>query len=84
VSVADSTDPGRGVYVPKPKADIYTVMLGISLAAILFACILLILELAAFDWDIKAEAARSRVGLAPLHAPVYASAQNATMAQINV
>ena len=58
MSAADSTDAGRGVYVPKPKADIYTVMLGISLGAIVFAIILLILELSAFNWDIKGEGAR--------------------------
>jgi hypothetical protein len=62
MSAADSTDAGRGVYVPKPKADIYTVMLGISLGAIVFAIILLILELNAFDWDIKGEGARLSMG----------------------
>ncbi|MBI3466697.1 MAG: hypothetical protein HY000_27095 [Planctomycetes bacterium] len=80
MSVADSTDSGRGVYVPKPKADIYTVMLGIALGAIVFACLLLILELAAFDWDIKGEGAR--VGFAPLHGPVYAAAPSNTSVQI--
>ena len=78
MSVADSTDSGRGVYVPKPRADIYTVMLGISLAAILFACILLILELAAFDWDIKGTGARAES--APMSAPAYAVASSAVNA----
>jgi len=73
VSAADSTDSNRGGYVPQRKADIYTVMLGIALGAIVFACLLLILELAAFDWDIKGEGAR--LGFAPLHAPVYAAAE---------
>ena len=72
MSAADSTDPGRGVYVPKPKADIYTVMLGISLGAIVFACLLLLLELAAFNFDFKGEGVRT--GFAPLPAPVYAAA----------
>ncbi len=32
---------GRGVYVQAPKSDIYVVLLGISLGAILIGCILL-------------------------------------------
>lgn len=73
MSVVDSTDSGRGVYVPKPKADIFTVMLAIALAAIVFACILLILEWAAFDFDTTAKGARA--GLTPVNAPAYAVAQ---------
>jgi hypothetical protein len=68
------------VYVPKPRPDIYTVMLGVSLGAIVLACLLLLLELAAFDWDIKGEGAR--VGFAPLHGPVYAAAPTDTMERV--
>ncbi len=32
---------GRGVYVQAPKSDIYVVLLGISLGAILVGCLLL-------------------------------------------
>lgn len=32
---------GRGVYVQAPKSDIYVVLLGISLGAILIGCLLL-------------------------------------------
>lgn len=76
MSAADSTDAGRGVYVPKPKADIYTVMLSISLGAIVFAIILLILELTAFDWDIKGEGARLSMNGPNTPATQYASVVN--------
>lgn len=64
MSLPDSTDPGRGVVVHKPKADIYTVLLGIALAAILMAITFLCLELSRYNWDVKANGAKA-VGLAP-------------------
>lgn len=42
---------GPGVFVQKPKSDIYTVLLGISLAAILMAILCLGLELRANSQD---------------------------------
>jgi hypothetical protein len=64
VSLPDSTDPGRGVVVHKPKADIYTVLLGISLLSIVMAIIFLCMELSRYNWDIKASGAKA-VGFAP-------------------
>jgi hypothetical protein len=55
-------------------------MLSISLAAILFACILLILELSSFGWDIKGTGARAE--LAPVSAPAYAVADITMMSSI--
>jgi hypothetical protein len=41
-------DSPRGVLVRKPQTSIYTVLLGISLAAITLACVLLWLEVFQF------------------------------------
>jgi hypothetical protein len=53
VSRLDSTDKSRGVLVPKPKADIYTALLGIALAAILLGILCLCLEMNRYNWDVK-------------------------------
>jgi hypothetical protein len=48
VSIPESgSDRPRGVLVRRPKATIYTVLLGVALAAITFGCLLLLLEI----WD---------------------------------
>ena len=49
-----STEPRRGVYDRKPTSDIYTAMLGISLAAILLAITFLCLEMASYNWEFSA------------------------------
>ncbi len=54
MSRLDSTDKGRGVLVSKPKADIYTVLLGIALGSILLGIICLLLELNRYNFDVKA------------------------------
>lgn len=64
MSLPDSTDPGRGVVVHKPKADVYTVLLGISLLSIVMAIIFLCMELSRYNWDVKANGAKA-VGFAP-------------------
>ena len=60
MSQPQSTDKG-GVKVTKPRPDIYTVLLGISLAAILLGILCLALELGRYNWDYKAEAVKLRV-----------------------
>jgi hypothetical protein len=42
-----STEPA-GVLVPKPKSNIYTALLGIALAAIVIACLLLVFEISEY------------------------------------
>lgn len=64
VSSADSSDASRGVVVQKPKTDIYTAMLAISLVAIIVSIILLVIELGKFKWQFNAEDAK-KVTLAP-------------------
>lgn len=59
MSQPDSTEPRPGIYLPKAKPDIYTIMLAIALFAILVAIICLLLEMKAFQWDFKAAGARS-------------------------
>lgn len=43
----------RGVFVQAPKSDIYVVMLGISLGAILLGCLFLGLVMNAYDFTVK-------------------------------
>jgi hypothetical protein len=51
---AKAPDAARGVVVEKPGANIYTVLLALSFAAVLIGCIFLSLEMSAYDWDFKA------------------------------
>jgi hypothetical protein len=46
----------RGVFVQTPKSDIYVTMLGIALGAIVLGCLLLVLLLNRYEWQIKAAA----------------------------
>ena len=57
LSQPQSTDKG-GVKVAKPRPDVYTVLLGIALAAILLGILCLSLELSRYNWDYKAAAVR--------------------------
>lgn len=68
MSQPQSTDKG-GVKVSKPHPDIYTVLLGISLAAILLGILCLALELGRYNWDYKAEAVRLRAQAPAAAAP---------------
>jgi len=61
MSQLDSMDKGRGIAVAKPKPDIYTVLLGLALVAILTAITFLVLELGRYNWDYKAEGAKIRL-----------------------
>jgi hypothetical protein len=46
VSLPDSTSDGpRGVLVRRPRATIYTALLGVALLALIISCLLLALEL---------------------------------------
>jgi hypothetical protein len=54
VSLPDSSsDRPRGVLVRRPKASIYTALLGIALLALMFSSLLLVLELVRYDFQIK-------------------------------
>lgn len=44
---------GAGVPVARAKPDVYTAMLAIALAAILLACLFLVLEMNRYDFDLK-------------------------------
>jgi len=57
LSQPQSTDKG-GVKVAKPRPDVYTVLLGIALGAILLAIICLAMELSRYNWDYKATTVR--------------------------
>jgi hypothetical protein len=46
------------VFVEKPKANVYTVMLVVSFIALLTGSLVLCGEMAEYDWDIKAAAAK--------------------------
>jgi len=53
MSQLDSTDP-RGVYVPKPRWDIYTSLLLVAFLAIIIAIVCLCLEMSRYEWQMKA------------------------------
>lgn len=55
-SKSAGTAAGRGVFVQKPRNDIFVVMLGIALASILLACLFLFLVWNRYDRNIKAAA----------------------------
>ena len=44
-----STRPA-GILIRRPKTTVYTVLMGVALAAITIACLLLILELNRYDY----------------------------------
>ncbi len=60
-----SASRGRGVQVQKPQSNVYTVMLLISLVALIVGCVLLYLEIDAYGGFAAAEQPA---------APVYAHA----------
>jgi hypothetical protein len=47
----------RGIVVPSPKSDIFVVLLGISLGAIVLGCLLMILLLARYSFSLRVSAA---------------------------
>lgn len=47
---------GRGVYLQKPKNDIYVALLGVSLGALVLGCLFLALYMGKHDFKIKAAA----------------------------
>jgi hypothetical protein len=48
-----SSEEPRGVLVRRQKTTIFTVLLGIALAALVFGCFLMILELARYRFQYK-------------------------------
>ena len=48
-----SSDRPRGVLVRRPTTSIYTVLLLVALLALVFSCVLMILELAQYGFQIK-------------------------------
>lgn len=52
MSPRDSTER-RGINVAKPKADIYTLLLGLSLLAIVLAILFLVLEMRAYEFEFR-------------------------------
>ena len=42
-----------GVFVQKPRSDIYVALLSIALGAILLGCLLLALQLNAYEWKLS-------------------------------
>ena len=54
MSLPDSpSDRPRGVLVRQPRTSIYTVLLLIALLALVFSCLLMVLELAQYRFQIK-------------------------------
>jgi hypothetical protein len=54
VAIADlTTDQGRGVFVRKQPANVYSMMLILSLLFIMVGCLFLYLEMKSFDMKVK-------------------------------
>ena len=47
---SNSTEQPAGILVRKPRTSIYTVLLGISLVAIMLGCLFLVLEITEYDY----------------------------------
>jgi hypothetical protein len=58
MSPQSSANPG-GVYVKKPKADIYTALLFVALVALVIGITMLCKEMERYNWEFKAAAMRS-------------------------
>lgn len=59
MSQLDSTNEPGGIYEEKPRSNIYTAMLGVAFVALCFASIMLAMELKEYNWDWKAEDAKT-------------------------
>lgn len=63
-----AAEDGQGVLQKIGKASPYTVMLGLSIIALVIAVVCLVMELAQFNYDFKAQEIKQRAALtAPLH-----------------
>ncbi len=68
MSPLDSNNP-QGVVVQKPRSDVYTTLLFLSLIAILVAILCLWLEMRTYNMDIKASDAQVRTTVLAPAAP---------------
>jgi hypothetical protein len=69
VSLPDSSsERPQGILVRRPRTSIYTVLLLVALVALAFSCLLLVLEMAQYDFQWKPPAnLRSAVPAAAPH-----------------
>lgn len=51
----------QGVYVKKPKADIYTALLFVALVALIIGIVMLVKEMDRYEWKFKADQALAPV-----------------------
>lgn len=66
------------------EASPYTVMLGISLGALVIAVLCLVLELKSYDFDISAKSARGRVALPQTYSAAHSTTAAAWPAQVKL
>ena len=59
MSQLDSTNEPGGIYEEKPRSNIYTAMLGVAFVALCFASAMLAMELKEYNWDWKADDAKT-------------------------
>lgn len=59
MSQLDSTNAPGGIYEEKPRSNIYTAMLAVSLVALIFACAMLSMELKEYNFETKPTAVPS-------------------------
>lgn len=56
MSQLDSTNAPGGIYEEKPRSNIYTAMLAVSLVALIFASAMLAMELKEYNFETKPNA----------------------------
>lgn len=53
MSIAEHKPEGRGVFVQKQRANVYTVLLVIALVEIMVGCLFLYIEMKSYDFKVK-------------------------------
>jgi hypothetical protein len=73
----------EGVIVEKPRWNVYTMMLLLSLLAIIIACVCLYLELKDYETDITADKARRSITcVEPAGGPMFADRAGARITSL--
>jgi len=69
MSQPDSLGNPGGIYEERPRSNVYTAMLGVSLVALILASAMLGVELSKYKWDYKGDAVKAVQLRAPVAAP---------------
>ena len=73
MSIAELKPEGRGVFVQKQRANVYTVLLVLALMEIVVGCLCLYLQMNVYQFKVKVPQ-DARVPIAPATAPAFPGA----------